>query len=232
MIDHRLSNLRFQLSSMNLSRDEVDNFIYKAKQEIEEEVQYLVENAVNKVVSYAGDINAEEFLKQIKLDSGSGDIQITTDSGMLDFSRPEQHILPWLLKNGETAKDGSTYKVIPIGKKDSEQKTTKDVQRGLKAIRKTTSMEDIANNIASSFNGNATTISQWTEPAVQTGKQEFRTASSKQDSGSSWVRPPKDMDVTSIVLEVNAHLRSDIQLVVDRIIRKYIEEAEYAVRNA
>lgn len=232
MIDQRLSNLRFHLSTMDLSQDQVEDFVEHARQEITEEVQSLVEDAVSKVVDYAENKEATEFLKQIRLDTGTGDIQITTDSGVLDFSRPELPMLPWLLKNAKTADDGSQYKVIPIGKKDQDTKMVKDVQRGLKAIRKTTSMEDIAANIASSFNSGATLISTGTEAHLNTGDQEFRTASSKQNPGSSWVRPPKDMDVTSIVLEVNAHLRGEIQMVVDRVVYKYTREAEDVVRNA
>jgi hypothetical protein len=232
MIDQRLANLRFHLSTMDLSQDQVDNFILSAKEEINEIIQSLVEEAVTKVVDQAENKDASEFLKQIKLDTGTGDIQITTDSGMLDFSRPELPMLPWLLKNAKTSADGSQYKVIPIGKKDqNQQKMIKDVKRGLKAVRENTSMEDIASNIASSFNSGASLISSGVEPSLKTGEQEFRTASSKQNPGTSWVRPPKDMDLTSIVLEVNAHLRSEIQIVVDRVVYKYTREAEDVVRN-
>jgi hypothetical protein len=217
---------------MDLSENQVEDFVQQAKNEINDIVQNLVEDAVNRVVEQAEGKDASEFLKQIKLDTGTGDIQITTDSGMLDFSRPELPMLPWLLKNAKTSADGSQYKVIPIGKKDeNNQKTVKDVKRGLKAVRATTSMEDIAANIASSFNSNASLISSGVEPSLNTGAQEFRTASSKQNPGTSWVRPPKDMDLTGIVLEVNAHLRSEIQIVVDRVVYKYTREAEDVVRN-
>lgn len=231
MIDQRLSNLRFHLSTMDLTTDEIENLVNQARQEITEAVQTLIEEAVTKVVSYAEDKDATEFLKQIKLDSGTGYVQISTDSGLLDFSRPETPMLPWLLKNAKTSKDGSQYKVIPISKKDQNQKVIKNIEGGLKAIKNNNSMESIAANIASSFNSGATLISTGLEPNLNTGEQEFRTASSKQDPGSSWVRPPKDMDITGIVLEVNSHLNSEIQLLVDRIYYKYIREAEDVVRN-
>jgi hypothetical protein len=187
---------------------------------------------VSTVVGEAEGKGASEFLKQIRLDSSSGDVEIATDSGTLDFSEPATPMLPWLLKNAKTSKDGSFYKVIPIGKSEGKPgKTIKDTSKGLKAMRETTSMQGIAEGIASSFNAGSPLVVTKSEPPSSSGSHEFRTVSSKQDPSTSWVLPPKDRDMSSIVHEINARLRADIHTSVESILSKYLKEAEDVVRN-
>ena len=57
--------------------------------------------------------------------------------------------------------------------------------------------------------------------SAKTGDVTFKTASSKQDPATSWVLPPKEQDMTGVLMDINANLRSTIEEIVRQAIMKY-----------
>lgn len=230
MISLRLMNLKYKLESLGLSADQVTSIVNEAASEIQQATQSIVEKAVYEAEDYGSSIGAEEFLSQIKLDANSGYIEISTESGQTDFSEAPFPMLPWLLSKSKTAKDGSRYRVVPIGGISSKPKPVpqaKDIASGLSAmsaeIAPATSM---AEAMAAAFGlGASASITERQRP-VSTEKPEFRTASSKQDASKQWVLPAKDLDMTGTLMTLNATIRYEIDKACDEIISKHEMEAK------
>lgn len=234
MISQKISNLRLRLSARGIRGTQLDKIVDSAAEEINSTIKSLVEDAVHQAESYGTAIGAEEFLSQIKLDASSGYVQIATDSGSLDFSTPQLPMLPWLLKNAKVAKDGSRYKVIPVGSSKSQPKfTAKDISSGLNALSsEQSSVTNMAEKMAAAFGVAASSgEAQRQEPATMT-KPEFRVASDKQDAARQWVIPAKDLDMSGMVMSLNATMRSQIDSVCDEILTRYEMEALDGLGNA
>jgi hypothetical protein len=230
MIWHRLLSLRERLRALGLPHGEINSIVDDATNEIQSAFQSIVEKAVYEAEEYGSSIGAEEFLSQIKLDSSSGYIQITTDSGLTDFSKPAYPMLPWLLNKSKTAKDGSRYRVVPVGGVSSNSKSTppaKDIASGLQAMSlENVSASNMAEKMAEAFGlGASSSITERQMPA-STQKPEFRTASSKHDASRQWVVPSKDLDMTGTLMTLNNSIRSELENECDKIINKYEAEAK------
>jgi hypothetical protein len=226
MLEHKLQMLKFSLQNSH-SYSEADEIVKSAEEEIYSEVMDEVREAVDKVVSDADELDADQFLAQIRLSSNSGYIQITTDSGTLDFSLPERQMLNDLLKNAKTsASTGVRYKRINIGgiKKPRPKTPVRDIASGLSNLsqRSLTGVGDMATQMVVAFNAGASgSIMRRREEPQSVRPNEFYTATSDQDPSRSWVIPPRDMDLTGAVNEVNAQLRFKIDAIIDRVISKY-----------
>lgn len=230
MIQQRLAGLRSLLKSTGLSQGEISERVESAADEIRTAMHSIVENAVYEAENYGSSIGADEFLAQIRLNADSGYIEISTDSGTTDFSKPQYPMLPWLLSNAKTAKDGSRYKVIPVGGVNSNPKPTpqpRNIAEGLSAMSSENAPTSaMAEAMAAAFGlGASSSITQRQRP-VSTAKPEFRVASSKQDPSRQWVAPAKDLDMTGTLMTLNATIRSEIDRVCDDIISKYEAEAK------
>lgn len=230
MISQRLIDLKYKLQSLGLSASEAASMVDEAAAEIQQATQSIVEKAVYEAEDYSSSIGAEEFLAQIKLDASSGYIEISTESGQTDFSQPPFPMLPWLLNKSKTAKDGSRYKIVPVGGVSSKPKPTpqaRDIASGLSAMStEVAPATSMAEAMASAFGlGASTSITERQQP-VSAEKPEFRTASSKQDASRQWVLPAKDLDMTGTLMTLNATIRSEIDKACDEVIRKYEMEAK------
>lgn len=236
MIQQNIMTFRARLAAMGLRPSEVERIVSSATEEIRSEIENIVSSAVNKAVDYGLSIGAKEFLAQINLDAHTGYIQISSDSGTLDFSEPELPMLPWLLKNAKTAKDGSRYKVIPVGAESvnkPEKSDLRDVSSGIGAMASSRSgVEGMAEEMARAFNGAAVTNRKPRFEAKPVKEPEFRVASSKQDQNEKWVKPRKDLDMTGLVMSINASIRSEVDEACSRIIGKYEMEAKDGLGNA
>lgn len=231
MLFNKIQDLKQSMISMGVSYSVAQVLCNEAEQEIIEEIKNIVENAVYDVVGAGSSMEADEFLSQITLNQENGYVQISTESGRLDFSRPKTPMLPWLLKNAKTAKDGSRYKVIPVGasKGDKPQSQAKDVQSGLASMRqtKTNKLESMAQQVAQAFNVSSSRATNKTETKNMQGASEFRVASDKQDPDTNWVLPEKKLDLSGIVMEVNNRIRADVDRIADGIISQYLREAQW-----
>ena len=208
----------------------MDDMVSSAAEEISDAVRSIVEDAVHQAESIGAAMKADEFLAQIRLDSNSGYVEISTDSGQLNFSTPPVPMLPWLLKNAKTAEDGSRYKVIPVGGGSVSSKPkpmAKDIAAGLNAMSaERSSATGMAEKMAAAFGVAAATGASERQEPRSLAKPEFRFASSKQDATRQWVAPPKDLDMTGAVMSINASIRSSIDQVCDDVVRRYEKEAE------
>jgi hypothetical protein len=117
--DFELQRLRQTLSIKGLDEGDVDHIVGLAREDIDTAVQDLVSNAVQSAAQAGMHMGAEEFVEQLEIRPAGGKFEITTSSGKTDFSLPPLPMLPHLLKNAKTAKDGSRYKIIPVGGKSS-----------------------------------------------------------------------------------------------------------------
>lgn len=231
MISHKISRMRTYLQSIGLDVFKTEDLIEQAYEEINDSLKQMVSQAVREAALAGEVMDADEFLREIKLDADSGYVQISTDSGKLDFSEPPTPMLPWLLKNAKTAKDGSQYKVIPVGgpSKSKPAKQVKDIDGAISNIASASSMEDMATDVARKF-GMAPMLTKRSE-STKSGPVSFRVASSKQDQNTQWVLPAKDKNLTSAVMDINFRLRSEIDKMTDEVIDRYTREAEDIARN-
>jgi hypothetical protein len=149
--------------------------------------------------------------------------QIFSDSGSFDFSKPRTPMLPWLLKNGKVAKDGSIYKRIPIG--SGKNKETKKLSMGMEAMSEKGSLSSITEDIVSSFNVSTPVIVEKTSEEVR-----FKTASSKQDPTENWVLPSKDDNISFEVQNINAQIRVKILEDIEDTLNSWRED--YGIRYA
>jgi hypothetical protein len=139
-------------------------------------------------------------------------------------------MLPWMLKNAKVAKDGSRYKVIPIGSSnDSRPKpAAKDIMSGLGALSASeSSLDNMAEAMAQAFTGGASKRMLERQAPAASGKPEFRVASDKQDATRQWIAPAKDLDMSGMVMQLNNRIREDVDRACDEIIEKYGREAEW-----
>lgn len=223
--------MRLHLHSLGIGQLEADSYVSQAQEEIQANLSEIVANAVREAEQVGDQMEADEFLREIKLDVDSGYLQISTQSGKTDFSEPPYPMLPWLLKNPKVAKDGSLYKVIPIGASsgDQRQSTVKDIDAAINRMMSSNKMSDMASEMAANFGmgGNIIKSKEHTpKPA-----QGFRVASSKQDAGTSWVKPAKDKDMTATLMDINSRLRQSIDSMVDNIVDRYVGQAEDMLRS-
>ncbi len=219
MISDRLRELRLFLSTANVPQEEAEILMREAQAEIDSAVRSIVADAVEEAKGVAEGMEAWEFLDQITLNANSGDLQIGTESGNLDFSTPPTPMLPWLLKNAKTSKTGHQYARIPIGKSKGESVPVKDVSAGADAIRKKSSMVDSTLEIAQAFGVSASKMQRKIKdpsPAVA-----FVTAGSWQDADTMWKKPGKDKDMRSDIDGLNERIRQQIQSVCDEVISRY-----------
>lgn len=241
-----IDRLRQTLVTKGLTAKEAEEVSNLAKQDMEVAIGSLVENAVNQAAEAGLSIGAEEFVGEIKVMNAGGSFKVGTVSGKTDFSLPPFPMLPHLLKNAKTAKDGSRYKVIPIGKKtpssggpkqrlltlfevqrDMNNQQIADVEQRKQILKEARNLTLTAGS--GEFSGLAKArqlLANKREQERQDSKQpqgeiEYRTASSKQDPNNSWVLPEKKMDMTFILDEINRRLEDDIQNTVRSIVHQY-----------
>lgn len=229
MISAKINALRQSLRYLGLSALEADDLCRSAAEEISQGMMSIVESAVVDIENQGAAIQADEFLAQIRLDAESGYVQVSTDTGVLDFSTPPTPMLPWLLKNAKVAKDGSRYKVIPVGSSTGSKPkpAAKDIAAGLSAMTaEGSTAESMAQMMAQSFTGGAVKGPQNRQEPRSAAKPEFRVASDKQDPTRQWVAPAKDLDMTGAVMQVNDRIRDEVDRLCDQVIARYEREAE------
>lgn len=229
MISTKINMLRQHLRSIGLDATETEGLCDEARKEIGEQMKSIVSSAVVEAENEGSAIGADEFLSQIRLDVDSGYIQISTDSGQLDFSLPPTPMLPWMLKNAKVAKDGSRYKVIPVGQSTGSKPkpAAKDIMSGLGALNSSESnLDSMAEAMAQAFTGGASKKMADRQAPPSAGKPEFRIASDKQDAARQWVAPAKDLDMSGMVMQLNNRMREEVDRVCDEIIERYVRRTD------
>lgn len=198
----QLQPLKDYLRSRGLSAFEVDAIVQQAMQDIEDQMSHKQDEAIDRLVDTGMQKGSVDFINDLR--PSDEDFVLETESGRTDFSLPPYPNLKNLLKNPKVAKDGTQYKVIPVGAPSAPKTMAKsifDVTRSMDVERK----ENAA--------------AQSKVPAGT--KTSFRTATSKQDSTTKWVLPAKKMDFTDDLNQVNSELRESVESIVASVIKSY-----------
>lgn len=225
-----LERLKGTLRMRGFSNDDVEDIAKRASNEISEAVTEAIAWALDRATEAGVEADADKFISELRAVYTGNSFAIMTDSGMTDFSEPPFPMMSRLLKNPKVAKDGSLYKVIPMGAK-SNPTDLMSAQRSIAAARQQTSSPQ-ANPMAGgmAFSGafaaqkaaerndkvRANKASRGSKDGVK-----FRTVTSKQDPSKNWVIPGKDKDMTVVLNEINNDLKDVIESSVMGIIQTY-----------
>ena len=236
MIDHKVNQLRAYLSVNGVPNQKIETLIDSINNSVQQRIASVLENGIYSASQRAEELKAKGFISEITVKPSAMGIEIATDSGNQDYSRQPFPMLDSLLARGKVAKDGSLYRTIPIGSASKPMNTTvKDINSGVSAVReikdKPRSLTEMVTNMAQSFGVGARPIVKTTEARPQ-GDITFRTASSKQDRNTRWVKPGYDADMAPILSEINASMAADIQEAIDAAIREHQMEIDDAIRDA
>lgn len=243
MLDARseIDMLRQRLRMKNLSEKIVDLICDEASRDISIATSDILADAMNEAVNVGGDVGSADFIDELKAVRTGPSFEIITDSGRTDFSEPPFPMLPKLLKNAKVAKDGSLYKVIPIKQKTTNQQksvTTEAAYENINNARRIAKEQrDADQQTNRGFSSPDAMKGMDTFTAMQSinrsrqkeqrGGQsngpviDFRTASSKQDASTQWVRPGKMRDVSGPLREINMNMHDNIDRTISDIIRQY-----------
>lgn len=233
-----LSRLRQILKSKNLPDSVVNDICNDAAREINDAATDLLADAMIEAVSAGADVSSSDFVSEVMSFRSGSFFEIGTSSGRSDFSEPPFPMLPKLLQSAKTSISGDLYKVIPIAKrsKTSSSVTTEEAikninnaraiakeQRDAETERKGTIIPDPFRGLTS-----LSEIQSSNRPSpdkqysiVKEGPISFRTASSKQNAATQWVRPGRSADLTSSLSDINSNLQDNIDKTILNIVNRY-----------
>lgn len=249
MLDARmeLERLRLNLKMKDVEEEVIEEVIDLAEGEISEVVSDILQMGLQEAIQAGEELDSEDFVAELRAINISSEFRIITDSGRTDFSEPPYPMLPSLLKNAKTAKDGSQYKVIPIENKAEADTVKKDTNKtsvaAMRALdqsmlqsaqgkqaRKhgirtgTRGMMEDAKKLAGYYNSLKPSVPEKRREDKGKGVAvDFRVASSKQDMNKKWVNPGKNKDFTTTLNRINSDMQSKISVAVADIIEKYQE---------
>jgi hypothetical protein len=238
---HEIDRLRQVLRMKNLSESLVDNICDEVSRDIGMIAADIVAAAMSEAVAAGSESGSVDFINEIKAQRAGSFFEITTTSGKLDFSEPPFPMLPKLLKNAKVAKDGSTYKVIPLKKKSSSNRLPVTTEAAIQNInnarhiareeqdaaresqlRQITSPDPLRGLDAfASMQSTRISKQQQVSGGQNIGNVDLRTASSKQDPQKQWVNPGRSADMTSHVRQINANMQDQIDQAIIEIIKRY-----------
>lgn len=204
-----LDKLRVTLRNKGLDSSIVENIVNKASHDINMAFQRQVDAAMQLAIEAGVQKRSADFINELQYDNIN--MQLITDSGNMEFSDPPYPMLSNLLKNAKPIKDGSgVYKVIPIGSPSTTERP-----------KVSTNIYDAYKQVSAQRIENARTQAQKITPGGSKGQ--FRTATSKQDANTKWVKPATEKDFTQEIQSVNKDLESTMEDIVFQIIRSYEE---------
>lgn len=229
-----LDKLKYSLMTKGYSEQDANAICEQASMEMDSAIIDAMGNALETVGQEALQKDAWEFVMEMKMVPNGEMYHVGTESGRTDFSLPPYPMLSNLLKNGKVAKDGSLYKVIPVGKpspnKPGRAISLTDIQSRIDMAK-----DGAHNRATDSGSGPAMFSDMATFRGVGQRKStinaaisakgtavEYRTASSKQ-SPTKWTLPEKDKDLTQVVDSTNAQLDNTVEHIIMSIVRKYEE---------
>jgi len=217
-----------QTGLYNTSRDKVDYL----RNLLDSAIAGIVRDFLSQAVDHAEDLKAYDFAELVDIrEMHDGVYEITTINGQTDFSVPEIKMLPHLLKNAKTSKDGTMYKVIPISDGPSTPSRSTSVfdvlkerqelldQKRADILEKKNSLQQSIADMRSGLRGNKANPPY--QPKTREGETHFVTATSKQDPNVDWVIPKKDKDMTSFLSDLNHRMASELENVIASEIQSF-----------
>lgn len=219
--------LRKALKMKNKSDDRIYELVYQAENDLNIAILDIVTNSIQEVQQLAIEYGIDDFVENIHVQAVNGSFEVAITGGKTDFSTPREEMLPGLLRTGKTSKDGSVYKVIPLptirefktrslSNVDAMQARAAEIKR--ERIDRNRSLDAGRMTKALSASSSSASLDVTVTPAV--GK-EFRTATSKQDQTTQWVRPARDINVADDIMDINSRMSSQINDVTASIIHRY-----------
>jgi hypothetical protein len=204
-----LEKLRVTLRNKGLDGRTIDVIVSKAKREISDAFKEQGESAMQLAIEAGVEQRSPEFINELRIDPAN--MEIATDSGNVEFTDPPYPMLNSLLTNAKPMKDGSgVYKVIPVGATGNEKPKV------------STNIYDAAKQINAERAENAKRQYNAISPKGR-GTTQFRTATSKQDPNSQWVRPAKTKDFSNDMASINKELSDTMESKIRDIVRSYEE---------
>lgn len=235
-----VERLRLALTEAGYSSREAQDVLDDAMDDIDSEALEIITSASNDAIDYAIDHDAEAFIDDMQILPGAdGIFRITTHSGITDYSRPQQEILPALLAGGKTGKDGHKYHVIPMQESNgsktensmfSQMQSRKDsIDSSREALRRKGNGKTrlLLETVQAGLAAQTQAAKQVHKDMMNTGGPvNFRTASDKQDSKSSWVRPEIEADMTDFIQELNTRILESMESSINAIMDSYFRQLE------
>lgn len=229
-----LERLRQALSRSQFSNIEIQYICDNAKGEIDEAILSIVSSAVGQAIDYAIDIGADEFVNDVQIvPESNGLYQISTHSGIMNYSKDKKEMLEHLLRNAKVSKDGSRYKVIPISQKETKvqhsmfstlQVRQDAMDESRKALRQQANLRrEVMTDVLRTNLARQVSASQVVKNTLrtETGNKEFRTASDKQDPSAAWVIPKKEADMSDYIYELNQSIILQSRETIESLINYY-----------
>lgn len=240
-----LDRLRSTLTNKGIQEDQVNFLCDNASKDINIGITQAVADALEAATEAGLAVGAYDFVDQLRAGQTGDGFQVMTESGNTDFSYPPLQMMASLLKNPKVAKDGTLYKVIPMGgNAPSTQQVFRnqsDAQANI-ASSKRQAMESWKDQKAAPGTSDPTSMplqfsgiamAQKAQERNQMIKQQrrekvsrgtsFRTVTSKQNPQTQWVLPAKDMNMTDKLEAINSQLTAAIDDLVFNIVRYYEE---------
>jgi len=208
-IAFELERLRVTLKNKGLDARAIETIVTKAGREISEAFKEQGESAMQQAIEAGVAQRSPEFINELVLDPNN--MELRTESGNMEFTDPPYPMLSKLLQNAKPMKDGSgVYKVIPVGKPGTDRpKVSTNIYDAMKKINAE----------------RAETAKKQYSTIVPSGSRatEFRTATSKQDANTQWVKPARTKDFNEDMRSINKELESTMEEKVRDILQSYME---------
>ncbi len=204
-----LEKLRVTLRNKGLDARAIEAIVVKAARDIADAFEEQGDAALQLAVEAGVAQRSPDFINELRVDPMN--MEITTDSGNLEFHEPPYPMLNKLLQNAKPMKDGSgVYKVIPVG------------ATGNARPKVSTNIYDAAKQINAERAENAKRQYASISPGGSKNVQ-FRTATSKQDANQQWVIPAKTKDFSNDMGGINKELAATMDTKIRDILRSYEE---------
>jgi hypothetical protein len=204
-----LDYLKIILINKGFDEKTADSIIEKARSEINSIIEQESGAAMQLAIEEGVEKESADFINQLKLNRIN--LELTTESGNMDFSEPPKPMLPFLLRNAKPIKDGSgVYKIIPVGSPSSKPKPL------------------VSSNIYDAWKHENAVRAEAAKVRRQNitpkgSVADFKTATSKQNSATQWVQPAKEKDFTESVDNINRQLSESLDDKIKSILQEYME---------
>jgi len=233
----QVDDLRTYLRSY-YSLSDVQSLCDDCLHEINSLILDISSNGIKSAIDAALEMGADDFVDDVSVvQDVNGFGLISTHSGNMDYTRSEKQMLPSLLKNAKTSKDGHRYKVIPIREKPQQiaismfeqmriQQDANDLAKNSLRARGQERRNEVAGALQQTLElqrqaASAISLKEFSHDGG--GVPEFRTASDRQDPATAWVIPEKNMDLTDTIRDINASIVSQCEQAIAETVQSYYD---------
>ena len=222
-----ITSLRRTLRMKQKSDDRIDELVHRAENDLNVAILDIVVDNLQQVQQLAIEYGIDDFVENVDIQAVGGHFEIAITGGKTDFSTPREEMLPKLLRTGKTSSKGMVYKVIPLptvreyktrslSSVDAMQSRAAEIKQ--ERVNNKRSLD--AGRMAKNFATSAPKVKMDVQVTPAVGK-EYRTATSKQDPATQWVKPARDINITNDLMDINSRMSAQITNVTQSIIHRY-----------